>query len=40
MVGHEKWRETLRNVQNETQTVGPVIWRETLTNKKNEKHTL
>ena len=40
MVGHEIWRETLKNVQNETHTVGPGIWRETLKNVKNDEHTL
>jgi hypothetical protein len=40
MVGHEIWLETLKNVENETDTVGPGIWRETLKNVKNEKCTL
>jgi hypothetical protein len=40
MVVHEIWQETLKNVQNETHSVGPGIWRETLKNLKNEKATL
>ena len=40
MVGHEIWRETLKNMQNETHTVGPGIWRETLKNLKYEKYTM
>jgi hypothetical protein len=40
MVGHEIWRETLKNVQKEKHTVGPGIWRETVKNVKYEKYTL
>ena len=39
MVGHEIWQETLKNMQNETHTIGPGIWRETMKNLKNETHT-
>jgi len=40
MVGLEIWLETMKNVQNETHSVGPGIWREALKNFKNEKPTL
>ena len=36
MVGHEIWQETLKNMQNETHTIGPGIWRETVKNVKYE----
>ena len=40
MVGHEIFRETLKNRQKETQTVGPGIQPETVKNLKYEKYTL
>ena len=40
MVGHEIWQETLKNMQNETHTLGPGIWQETVKTVKNEKCTL
>ena len=40
MVGNEIWQKTLKNVQNETHTVGPGIWRETVKNVKYEKYTM
>ena len=40
VVGHEIWRETLKNRQKQTHTVGPEIKQETVKNMKYEKHTL
>ena len=40
MVGNEIWRETLKNVQSETHTVGPGIWQQTVKNVKYEKYTM
>ena len=40
MVGHDIWRETLKNREKETQTVEPGKQQETVTNVKYDKYTL